>query len=272
MQNTAQNPATPAEIAASFDARAATYNGNVWHRLLAEQLVSVCGIRHGHVVLDAATGTGFAAIAASGLAGQGGRVIGVDLSSGMLDVARRHAGRAGDAPIEWLQGDAAELSSLDAASIDVVICAAGLLYMPVRRSLDEWSRILKPGGAVAFTSMAAGFPVAGRIFRECAEAFGVRLVDPSALLGSEDACHAALEASAFSVTMVTRRGITFSAQDIGHAWASNVQSPAHAAVQSIGPDALARMQTAFEVAMRREEQSNPDGMSSADVLFALGRR
>jgi ubiquinone/menaquinone biosynthesis C-methylase UbiE len=266
------NPATRSDIAASFDARAATYNGNVWHHLLAEQLVSLCGIRPGHVVLDAATGTGFAAIAASGVAGEAGRVIGVDLSSGMLGVARQHAGRAGEAPIEWLQGDASELSALHAGSIDVVTCVAGLLYMPVRRALDEWYRLLKPGGTVAFTSMAAGFPVPGRIFRECAEAFGLRLLDPSALLGSEDACRAALEASAFSVAMVTRRGITFSAQDIGHAWTSNVNSPAHAAVHALGPEALDTMRTAFEAAMRREEQSNPGGLASADVLFALGRR
>ena len=272
MRSDALNTATPSVIAASFDARAATYNGNVWHRLLAEQLVSLCGIHPGHVVLDAATGTGFAAIAASGVAGETGRVIGVDLSSGMLDVARQHAGRAGDAPIEWRQGDASELSALDAGSIDVVTCVAGLLYMPVRRALDEWYRILKPGGTVAFTSMAAGFPVPGRIFRECAEAFGLHLLDPSALLGSEDACRAALEASHFCVTTVTRRGITFSAQDIGHAWTSNLNSPAHAAVHALGPDALDTMRTAFEAVMRREEQSNPLGMSNADVLFALGRR
>ena len=113
------NPATPSEIAASFDARAATYNGNEWHQQLAEQLVSLCDIRPGHVVLDAATGTGFAAIAASRLAGSAGRIIGVDLSSGMLDVARRHTGRPGDAPIEWLQGDASALSSITSGSIDV---------------------------------------------------------------------------------------------------------------------------------------------------------
>jgi ubiquinone/menaquinone biosynthesis C-methylase UbiE len=170
----------PSEIAASFDARAPTYNGNRWHQQLAEQLASTCGIGPGHVVLDAGTGTGFAAIAASRLAGPTGRVLGVDLSAGMLGVARHHASAAGDAPIEWLHDDACALSRIDAGSIDVVTCAAGLLYMPVRRALDEWYRVLKPGGIVAFTSMAEGFPVPGRIFRECAGAFGVRLFDPSA--------------------------------------------------------------------------------------------
>jgi ubiquinone/menaquinone biosynthesis C-methylase UbiE len=234
--------------------------------------VSLCGIRPGHVVLDAATGTGFAAIAASRLAGQAGRVIGIDLSAGMLDVARQHVSRAGDAPIQWVTGNAAAMSWLEAGTVDVVTCAAGLLYMPAYRALDEWHRVLRPGGTVAFTSMAAGFPIPGRIFRECAETFGVRLDDPSALLGSEEACRAALEASRFSVLAVTRRRVTFSSQDIGHAWASNVGSPAHAAVHAIGADALGRMQTAFEAAMRREEASNPTVVSSADVLLAVGAR
>jgi ubiquinone/menaquinone biosynthesis C-methylase UbiE len=201
--------------------------------------------------LDAATGTGFAAIAASRLAGPQGTVIGVDLSAGMLDVARRHAVQAGEAPIEWVQGDATAMTSIDTGSIDVVTCAAGLLYMPVRRALDEWYRILAPGGTVAFTSMAAGFPIPGRIFRQCAEAFGVHLVDPSALLGSEEACRSALETSGFSFTAVTRRRVSFSARDIGHAWSSNVGSPAHVAVHAIGPEALDKMQAAFEAEMRR---------------------
>ena len=266
------NRATSSEIAASFDARAATYNSNEWHQRLAEQLVTLCDLRAGQVVLDAATGTGFAAFAAARVTGPTGRVIGVDLSSGMLDVARQHAPDVGDALIEWLQGDASALSSIDANSIDVVTCAAGLLYMPVRRTLDEWFRILKPGGIVAFTSMAAGFPIPGRIFRECAEAFGVHLSDPSTLLGSEAACRVALETSGFSVSLITRRSVRFSSQDISHAWTSNVKSPAHAAVLAIGTEALARMQAAFEAAMRREEQSDPGGMSNADVLFAVGAR
>jgi hypothetical protein len=120
--------------------------------------------------------------------------------------------------------------------------------------------------------MAAGFPIPGRIFRECADAFGVSLTDPSARLGSEDSCRQALEGAGFTVTAVTRGSITFSTDDIGLAWASNVGSPAHAAVCAIGHDALARLRAAFEAAMRREEQSRPGGMAMADVLFAIGQR
>jgi hypothetical protein len=74
------------------------------------------------------------------------------------------------------------------------------------------------------------------------------------------------------LTSVTRRGITFSPQDIGHAWDSNVNSPAHAAVHAIGAEALASMRTAFEAALRREEQMHLGALSTADVLVAVGKR
>jgi ubiquinone/menaquinone biosynthesis C-methylase UbiE len=262
----------PSDIASSFDARAATYNGNEWHRECAERLVSLCAIRPGQVVLDAGTGTGFAAIAASRVAGPDGRIIAVDLSSGMLDVGRQHVRQKDEASIEWVQGNAVALPAIETGSIDVVMCAAALLYMPVGQALAEWHRMIRPGGSVAFTSMAAGFPIPGRIFRECAAAFGVFLTDPSALLGSEDACRQALEEAGFTVTAVSRGSVAFSTNDIGLAWTSNVGSPAHAAVRAIGSDALARMRAAFEAAMRREEQSPPGRMARADVLVAIGQR
>ena len=265
-------PFAPSDIAASFDARAASYNGNEWHRQCAERLVSQCGIRPGQVVLDAGTGTGFAAIAASRVTGPDGRIIAVDLSSGMLDIARTHVRQTGEAPIDWVQGNAVSLPGIQSGSIDGVLCAAALLYMPIAPALAEWHRVLTPGGRVAFTSMAAGFPIPGRVFRECAAAFGVSLTDPSARLGSEDACRQALEEAGFTVTAVSRGSVTYSTDDIGLAWTSNVGSPAHAAVRAIGHDALARMREAFEVAMRREEQSRPSGMFRADVLFAIGQR
>jgi ubiquinone/menaquinone biosynthesis C-methylase UbiE len=155
-------------IAASFDARARRYNQNDWHRVCAERLVGFAKLSKGACVLDAGTGTGLAAIAAAGAIGSRGRVVGVDASTGMLDIARQHPASSGEAPIEWRQADAADLPSLSDESFDAVLCAAALLYMPVATALAEWRRLLRPGGTVAFSSMRSGFPVAGRVFRECA--------------------------------------------------------------------------------------------------------
>ncbi len=101
---------TSSDIAASFDARAPQYNGNDWHRVSAERLVDFGSIRPGSTVLDAGTGTGFAAVAAARVVGPRGRVVAVDLSDGMLQVAKQHMRTVSEAPIEWVQGDATGLS------------------------------------------------------------------------------------------------------------------------------------------------------------------
>ena len=88
------------DIAATFDRRASSYNRNDWHRRCAEQLTEFCGLVAGQVVLDAGTGTGLVAIAAAPHVGVSGRIVAVDLSNGMLRVARQHAAAA-EASIEW---------------------------------------------------------------------------------------------------------------------------------------------------------------------------
>jgi SAM-dependent methyltransferase len=133
------------DIAAAFDARAPKYNGNDWHRLSAARLVEFCALRHGSKVLDAGTGTGFAAISAARAIGPEGHIVAVDLSAGMLRVAQEHRLRTSEARIQWVQGDAVNLSTYSAASFDAVLCSAALLYMPVAEALAEWHRLLVSG-------------------------------------------------------------------------------------------------------------------------------
>lgn len=260
------------DIGAAFDARAARYNQNDWHRICAERLVAFGGAGPGAVVLDAGTGTGFAAIAAARAAGPRGRVVAIDLSRGMLDIARQHEPAPGSAPIDWVYGDAAGMTEHEAETFDVVLCAAALLYMPVSTALSAWHRLLKPDGTVAVSSMRAGSPVAGRLFRECAASFGFGLADPSAALGSESTCCAALEVAGFRDCAVASEALRFTPQDRAMAWESNLGSPAHEVVRSAGDDVLAAMRTAFIQALEDEERRAPGSTTRAEVLFAKARR
>jgi len=260
------------DIGGSFDARAERYNQNEWHRACAERLVALSGVGRGAVVLDAGTGTGFAAVAAARAAGTRGRVVAVDLSLGMLGIARRHEAEATSAPIDWVHGNAADMSAYSAGSFDAVICAAALLYMPVSAALAEWHRLLTPNGMVAVSSMRAGSPAAGRLFRACAAAFGFHLADPSEALGSESACRTALEAAGFTHTTVTSEHLPFTAQDTVMAWESNLGSAAHEAVRSAGPDVLGAMRAAFMQSLEDEERRTPGSTTGAEVLFATARR
>jgi demethylmenaquinone methyltransferase / 2-methoxy-6-polyprenyl-1,4-benzoquinol methylase len=100
-------------------------------------------------VLDLACGTGDLAFAAAGFATRG-RVVGVDASPAMIELARERAKHeAGGVRIAFVVGD---MSSLDVAtsSVDVVTAGYALRNVPdYETAVAEIARVLKPGGVVA---------------------------------------------------------------------------------------------------------------------------
>jgi len=98
-------------------------------------------------VLDLACGTGLAtrALAAGGAA----RVVGVDSSSSMIELARGHG--PPDGRLAYVVDDAQELASLDDGSFDGATCQLGLMDIPdIERTLAAVHRVLRPGGWFAF--------------------------------------------------------------------------------------------------------------------------
>ncbi len=77
------------QIAELYSRRSDTYDQGDWHPRIAHRLVELAKISRGQHVLDIATGTGMVAIEAAQLVGSEGRVVGIDISDGMLSVARR---------------------------------------------------------------------------------------------------------------------------------------------------------------------------------------
>jgi len=260
------------ELADSFDARATTYGQNEWHRRTAERLVELCRLQAGHCVMDAATGTGFAALAAAQRVGGEGHVCGLDISSGMLKEARAAVERCGLANVAFIQSDATHVPAYGTASFDVITCAAGLLYMPVANALREWHRLLKRGGLVAFSTMKAGSPPAGRIFRDCAARRGLSLRDPSEPLGSVSACRSVLEAAEFDVEDIVSESVSFSAQDLTLAWESNSRSAGHEEVRRLSNQEQSALKNAYLHALAREEDDHPGALSQAEILYAFARR
>jgi ubiquinone/menaquinone biosynthesis C-methylase UbiE len=258
-------------VAADFDVRAANYSRNEWHRIYAEGLIARAAIRSGDRVLDAGTGTGFAAIAVATRVGPTGRVIGVDLSPGMLQQARVAVEAAQLQNVELILGDASDLRGLSSGSFDAVICSAALLYMPVERALAEWRRLLKSGGTLGFSTMRAGSPKAGQLFRDCAADSGVRLIDPSAALGSEAAASAALWQAGFVQNTVVVDRLILTDADLSLAWESNLRSAAHAPVRNLAPAGLDALRARFERALDDMKRSDPS-FAIAEVLYAYGTR
>jgi demethylmenaquinone methyltransferase/2-methoxy-6-polyprenyl-1,4-benzoquinol methylase len=137
-----------AAIAHSYDLNNRVHSlgrDQAWRR----RAVSMCRVRPGDQVLDAACGTGdlAEAFAAAGAAG----VRGVDFTAEMLELARRKAARLrrrkqhAAAP-QYVLGDIMSLPFAD-ASFDIVSIAFGIRNVSEPpRALAEFRRVMRPGG------------------------------------------------------------------------------------------------------------------------------
>jgi demethylmenaquinone methyltransferase/2-methoxy-6-polyprenyl-1,4-benzoquinol methylase len=97
------------------------------------------------LILDVATGTGDFAVEALKLSPD--KIIGVDISEGMLEVGRKKMKANGyDSRIELLSGDSEKLP-FEENKFDAVIVAFGVRnFENLERGLTEMYRVLKPGG------------------------------------------------------------------------------------------------------------------------------
>ena len=114
---------------------------------LAARMIALAQLRSGERVLDVGTGTGVVAFQAAKQVGVNGTVVGIDLSDGMLAVARGQAERAGlSAHIEFRKMDAEALQFAE-GSFDGVLSLFALLHFPnPLGALQEMLRVLRPGG------------------------------------------------------------------------------------------------------------------------------
>ena len=124
-------------------------------RLVASRLVDLADVQRGQRVLDVATGTGAAALAAARRVGPAGRVTGVDIAAEMLAQARRNVAAADLSNVDLHEADAEALPFQD-RTFDAVICASSIFFLPeMQAGPREWTRVVKLGGRVAFSAFGA---------------------------------------------------------------------------------------------------------------------
>ena len=131
--------------------------------LVAEHLADTADLHAGWRVLDVATGSGNAAIAA---ARHGARAVGVDYVPSLLERGRARAAAEG-LDVELLEGDAESLP-FDDASFDAVTSVFGAMFAPDhQQAANELVRVVRPGGTIALASWTPeGF--IGELFRTTA--------------------------------------------------------------------------------------------------------
>jgi ubiquinone/menaquinone biosynthesis C-methylase UbiE len=123
--------------------------------------VRALDLEAGERVLEIGFGTGTEVLDLAARVGPGGRVAGIDISPGMLAVARRKLARtAPAAPVDLRVGDARELPFAD-GSFDAVYSSFTLELFPEEDLpvvLAEARRVLRAGGRIGVVSMAKVHP------------------------------------------------------------------------------------------------------------------
>ena len=115
---------------------------------LSEHLVDHVGVGPGDRVLDVATGTGHAALAA---ARRSADVVGIDYVPALLEIAGRRAA-AEDLEVDFTPADAEDLPHAD-GSFDVVLSAIGVMFSADHaRAARELARVCRSGGRIAVAS------------------------------------------------------------------------------------------------------------------------
>ena len=136
------------EVAAGYDARNRLFSADrdrAWRRRAAR----CAGLHPGQTAFDLCTGTGKLAHELLPFTGPSGRVVGIDFSPAMLELARLR-----EPQVEFRLGDVTQLSVAD-ASVDAITIGFGLRNLVDREAaLREMFRVLRPGGRLVILEFA----------------------------------------------------------------------------------------------------------------------
>jgi ubiquinone/menaquinone biosynthesis C-methylase UbiE len=115
---------------------------------VADRLCDSVDLQAGWRVLDVATGSGNAALAAARC---GCHAVGIDYVPALLERGRRRAAAEG-LQVELLEGDAEQLP-FPTGSFDAVLSVFGAMFAPNHaRTADQLARVTRPGGRIGLAS------------------------------------------------------------------------------------------------------------------------
>lgn len=245
---------------------------------LALRMAAVAEIGSGHRVLDVGCGIGDPTLQVAVLVGPHGRVVGLDISEGMIAIARERAAALGLGHAEFRVEDVTA-AALPDAGFDAVLGRWSLIYLEdVAHVLERLRTALVPGGRIAITAWAP--PEANPWFAVPQEAMArvrpVPPLDPDKPgvfhLSTDGALARALVGAGFQTVGQERVVLSQLAQDGAEFWRmmTDTGGPLASFIAQLGPAEVG--QVAADVAARLERYRAGDVLRiPAQAQLAWGR-
>lgn len=147
------------EVKKSYDKMSRFYDcfAGIFERKYSNTVLRQLDIEKGELVLEVGFGTGFCLNRILKAVGKTGKVCGIDISSGMLEVARKRLGRSGLLDrVELTCGDAIKMpyndNIFDAVFMSFTLELFDTPEIPI--VLNEIKRVLKPRGRLGIASIS----------------------------------------------------------------------------------------------------------------------
>ncbi len=150
-----QEVAGEEEIILGYDGASSTYEDH-WLSVASrpiDEMFEKLEIKPGTRAIDCGCGTGYSTVILAERVGTKGKIIAIDLSSGMIEHAKRRIQQLSLSNIEFRIGDVLEeLRKMPPESIDVAVMTWLIGYVGCWEIFPLLNRVLKPGGIVGFVA------------------------------------------------------------------------------------------------------------------------
>jgi ubiquinone/menaquinone biosynthesis C-methylase UbiE len=223
------------DVADLYDRRSQTYDDSKWLAQICHRLLEYSQISAGQTILDIGTGTGHLAFASAQVVGDQGQVIGIDISTRMLEQARI---KVDASRINNIQLQLADAETLDypTNNFDHILCANTFPWLENKEAtLRLWYQFLKPGGRISIHTPADTAYIGAVVLRRAFAKHDISL-EASNRIGSVEQCQNLFANAGFeAIEIKTEQHGSYTSLDKAKAsWEGIVVNPSAASLKVSG--------------------------------------